>query len=61
MNDHLQRALVEVYYAIAEFNQSYATIQSAEERAETCARLVVIKANLEKLLVSDQVDEKCAA
>lgn len=61
MNDHLQRALVEVYYAIAEFNQSYATIQGGEERAETCARLVVIKANLEKLLVSDQVDEKCAA
>jgi hypothetical protein len=57
MDEHLHRALIEVYYAIAEFNQSYATTPNTEQRADTCARLIVIRANLEKLLPSDQAVE----
>jgi len=58
MREHLQRALVEVLYAIAEFNEAYATAPRDELRAETCARLFVVKANLERLLacVSEQAD-----
>jgi hypothetical protein len=57
MDEHLQRALIEVSYAIAEFNQSYATTPNTEQRADTCARLVVVKANLEKLLLPYQAVE----
>ena len=51
MNEHLQRALIEVYYAMAEFDQSQETIQVVEELDETRARLFVIKANLERLIL----------
>ena len=62
MDEHLHRALIEVYYAIAEFNQSYATTPNTEQRADTCARLIVVKANLEKLLLHGQaVEIKSAA
>jgi hypothetical protein len=57
MDEHLQRALVEVYFAIAEFNQSYAATPNTEQRADTCARLIVVRANLEKLLPLEQVVE----
>lgn len=60
MNEHLQRALVEVYYAIAEFNQGYATMP-VEQRVDACAQLIFIKATLEKLLLPDHADLKRAA
>jgi len=50
MNEHLQRALIEVYYAMAEFNQSHATAQSETDSDEARARLVIVRANLEQLL-----------
>ncbi len=56
MNDHLQRALIEVYYAIADFNQGCATPPLAEQ-ADACAQLAVIRTILEKLLLTDQVTE----
>jgi hypothetical protein len=54
MNEHLQRALIELYYAMAEFNQGHATDLSAEQIAQIAdsrARLIVVKANLERLLL----------
>jgi hypothetical protein len=51
MNEHLQRALIELYYAMAEFNQGHATDLSAEQVADARARFIVVKANLEKLLL----------
>ncbi|MCW2286179.1 hypothetical protein M2323_004017 [Rhodoblastus acidophilus] len=57
MNEHLQRALIEVLYAIAEFNQGYATAPRDEQHAESFARLWVTKANLEKLLILQEAGE----
>ena len=60
MQEHLQRALVEVYYAIAEFNQNHETMPT-ETRADACAQLFVVRANLEKLLSERAVEMKRAA
>jgi hypothetical protein len=51
MNEHLQRALIELYYAMAEFNQRHEPPQVVEQLDETRARLIVIKANLERLIL----------
>jgi hypothetical protein len=51
MNEHLQRALIEIYYAIAEFKQSQAeTAELLGDTDEVRARLIVVKANLERLI-----------
>jgi hypothetical protein len=50
MKEHLQRALIEVLYATAEFNERHATAPRGEEYVEDSARLFLIRANLEKLL-----------
>ena len=51
MNEHLERALIEVYYAMAEFSQSQARAQNVEPMDDTRARLITVKANLERLLL----------
>jgi hypothetical protein len=53
MNEHLQRALIETYYAIAEFdlgNCQAAADDSLVDRDDARARLMIVKANLEKLI-----------
>jgi hypothetical protein len=51
MNEHLQRALIEIYYAIAEFKQGHAeTADRLGETDEVRARLMVVKSNLERLI-----------
>jgi hypothetical protein len=51
MNEHLQRALIEIYYAMAELNQSQARTEHVEKLDDTRARLFIIKANLERLIL----------
>lgn len=56
MDDHLQRALIEIYYAMAEFRMSRAN--SRHKLDATGARLIVIMAKLEELiLVREQEPE----
>jgi len=48
MNDHLQRALIEIYYAMAEYKLAH---PKPERHDLTRARLVATMANLEELLM----------
>jgi len=57
MSEYLQRALIEVCYAIADFNEVYPNLPNTEQRAETCARLFIVRRNLERLLSPEQVAE----
>jgi hypothetical protein len=50
MDDHLQRALIEIYYAMAEFRQA----PSREKTDVTGARLIAIMANLEEIILVRQ-------
>jgi hypothetical protein len=53
MHEHLQRALIEVYFAMAEFRHDESAPLNVEQFEETTLILQIIRANLEKLLRSD--------
>jgi hypothetical protein len=55
MIEHLERALVELYYAIAEFERGDENgILTSLESDSARARLIVVRSNLERLIVEDQ-------
>jgi len=51
MDDHLQRALIEIYYAMAEFREDSAVRADLDV---TGARLIATLANLEELILVRQ-------
>ena len=52
MDDHLQLALIEIYYAMAEFRHDRASAR--QELDPTGARLIATMANLEELILIRQ-------
>jgi len=55
MLEHLERALVELYYAIAEFEREDDRSFSTPLEADAVrARLIVVRSNLERLIIEDQ-------
>jgi hypothetical protein len=55
MYEHLERALVELYYAVAEFEREAERCDIRPVDAEAVrARLIVVRSNLERLILEDQ-------
>jgi len=55
MYEHLERALVELYYAVAEFEGEAESGQLSSEEIESVrARLIVVRSNLERLMHEDE-------
>jgi hypothetical protein len=54
MFEHLERALVELYYAVAEFerNEDLSALTPLEVESVR-ARLIVARSNLERLIIED--------
>ncbi|MCW2273839.1 hypothetical protein GJ654_08405 [Rhodoblastus acidophilus] len=54
MFEHLERALVELYYAVAEFerNEELSALTPLEVESVR-ARLIVARSNLERLIIED--------
>lgn len=55
MFEHLERALVELYYAIAEFERNDENGELTPMESEAArARLIVLRSNLERLIAEDK-------
>jgi hypothetical protein len=55
MYEHLERALVELYYAVAEFEREAERGDIAPMEVDVIrARLIVVRSNIERLIQEDQ-------